>query len=281
VTARILDGAGLARRMNEELALRVADLPRPPGLAVVLVGEDPASQIYVRNKGKVAEKLGFRHWQISRPADLSEADLLAIVAGLNADAEVDGILVQLPLPKHIDPQAVIDAIDPAKDVDGFTPTNTGLLSLGRPSLVACTPAGCRKILEDGAIQLSGAEAVVIGRSNIVGRPMARLLELANCTVTLAHSRTRDLAAHVRRAQVVVAAVGIAELVRGDWVSDGAVVIDVGMNRLPSGKLAGDVAFSEVVERAGAITPVPGGVGPMTIAMLAQNTFESARRRLSR
>lgn len=275
MTARILDGAALARTCNESLAVRVAALRRPPSLAVVLVGEDPASQIYVRNKGRVAEKLGFRHQQITLPADVSEAALIACVDALNADPEVDGILVQLPVPLHIDGNRVTDRIDPAKDADGCTPWSVGRLHLGRPELVACTPAGCMRLLEEAGVALSGLDAVVIGRSNIVGRPIARLLELAGCSVDTCHSRTRDLAGHVRRADVVVAAVGVAELVRGDWLREGAVVLDVGINRGSDGKLKGDVAFSEALPRVAAITPVPGGVGPMTIAMLMENTFRAA------
>ncbi len=275
MSARILDGAALAKRLQAELGDRVRQLTRPPGLAVVIVGEDPASQIYVRNKGRVAEKLGFHHIQRTLPATIGQDELLAVVDALNADPHVDGILVQLPLPKHIDVNAVIDRIDPAKDADGFTPTNTGLLNLGRPGLVACTPAGCMRILADAGIELAGRHAVVVGRSNIVGRPMARLLELANCTVTLAHSRTQDLAGHVGRADVVVAAVGVPEMIRGAWIQEGAAVIDVGMNRLPDGRLVGDVEFAAAKERAGAITPVPGGVGPMTIAMLMENTARAA------
>ncbi len=278
MTARILDGSALARELHGQLAARVATLPRPPGLAVVLVGDDPASQVYVRNKGKVAEKLGFHHVQITLGAEVDEARLTAVIDALNVDPQIDGILVQLPLPKHLNATAILDRIDPAKDADGFSAHNTGLLHLGRPGLVACTPAGCMRLLDAAGVALSGAEAVVIGRSNIVGRPMSRLLELRNATVTLAHSRTRDLAEHVRRAEVVVAAVGVAELVRGDWIREGAVVIDVGMNRRPDGKLVGDVAFDEAVLRAGAITPVPGGVGPMTIALLMENTLTASLHR---
>ncbi len=278
MTARILDGAELARRCNDALAVRVSALAVPPSLAVVLVGADPASQIYVRNKARVAEKLGFRHQQITLPADTGELELIAAVDALNADRSVDAILVQLPLPRHLDANRVIDRIDPAKDADGCTPASVGLLHLGRPDLVACTPAGCLRLLEDAGVPLTGRDAVVVGRSNIVGRPVARLLELANCSVDHCHSRTRDLAGHVRRAEIVIAAVGVPELIRGDWLADGAVVIDVGINRGLDGKLKGDVAFAEAVPRVSMITPVPGGVGPMTIAMLMENTFRAASRR---
>jgi methylenetetrahydrofolate dehydrogenase (NADP+)/methenyltetrahydrofolate cyclohydrolase len=280
VTARLLDGKALSQRLNKELKERVPSLARPPGLSVVLVGADPASQIYVRRKGEVAHRLGFRHEQIDMAAETSQAELIATIDRLNADPLVDGILVQLPLPKHLDAIAVMDRIDPRKDVDGFTTISSGLLSQGRPGFVACTPQGVMRLLADAQIPLAGREAVVVGRSNIVGRPMAQLLEQANCTVTIAHSRTSDLASVVRRAEIVVAAVGRAELVKADWVREGAVIVDVGMNRLDDGRVVGDVAFDEVAEKASWITPVPGGVGPMTIAMLMQNTFLSATRRLS-
>jgi methylenetetrahydrofolate dehydrogenase (NADP+)/methenyltetrahydrofolate cyclohydrolase len=247
---------------------------------VVLVGEDPASQIYVRRKGIVAGRLGISHQQINLPVDASQTELIGVIDRLNGDPAVDGILVQLPLPKHLDTDAVMDRIDPSKDADGLHPTNTGLLIQGRANLIACTPHGCMHLLRAGEVQLSGADAVVIGRSNIVGRPMAALLEQANCTVTLCHSRTRDLASIVRRSDVVVAAVGRPNLVRADWVKPGAAIIDVGMNRLPDGTLAGDVAYDEVAAVAGAITPVPGGVGPMTIAMLMENTVRAAEARLA-
>ena len=275
MTARILDGRALARSLNKALKARVADLRRPPGLAVVLVGEDPASQIYVRRKGIVAGRIGIAHRQIDLPMDTEQAELLAVIDALNDDDAIDGILVQLPLPRHLDTNAVMDRIAPAKDADGLHPTNTGKLVQGRGSLIACTPHGCMHLLRSGEVELSGGEAVVIGRSNIVGRPMAALLEQANCTVTLCHSRTGDLEAAVRRADVIVAAVGRPELIRGAWIKPGAAVIDVGMNRLPDGRLVGDVCFPEAVEVAGAITPVPGGVGPMTIAMLMENTFQAA------
>jgi methylenetetrahydrofolate dehydrogenase (NADP+)/methenyltetrahydrofolate cyclohydrolase len=277
MSAQILDGNALARRCNAALKARVEQLARPPGLAVVLVGEDPASQVYVRRKGQVADRLGFIHRQVDLPADTAQPALEAQVHALSSDPSIDGILVQLPLPRHLDANGVIAALPARCDVDGFTPVNTGLLSQGRPSMVPCTPLGVMKLLAEAGTDLSGRDAVVIGRSNIVGRPMAMLLEQAGCTVTVCHSRTRDLAAHVRRADVLVAAVGVPELVRGAWIKPGAVVIDVGMNRLEDGRLVGDVAFAEAVEVASAITPVPGGVGPMTIAMLMENTYLAAAR----
>ena len=255
-----------------------------PGLCAVLVGDNPASQVYVRNKGKAAVAAGIESFQETLPATASEAELLSLIAKLNADDRVDGILVQLPLPKHMDPQRVIDAIDPAKDVDGFHVQNVGQLWSGGMdrALVPCTPYGCLLLLRDVLPNLAGAEAVVLGRSNIVGKPMAALLLSENCTVTLAHSRTRSLPEVSRRADILVAAVGRAEFVRGDWVKPGAVVIDVGINRVEAAegksKLVGDVAFAEAQGIAGAITPVPGGVGPMTIACLLRNTVVAAARR---
>ncbi len=249
-----------------------------PGLAVVLVGDDPASAVYVRSKDRAAAAAGIAAQTIRLPAATAEAELLAVVARLNADPEVDGILVQMPLPPQIRSTAVLDAIDPAKDVDGLTPVNAGLLQSGRPGLVPCTPAGVMKLLADAGVVLSGARALVLGRSVLVGRPMAALLTAADATVTVAHSRTRDLAAECRRADLLVAATGRAEMVRGDWIAPGAVVIDVGINRLPDGRLVGDVAYAEALAVAGAITPVPGGVGPMTIACLLENTVIAARRR---
>lgn len=278
MSARLLDGKALAARVQSALVPRVAALPRPPGLAVVLVGADPASQVYVRRKGKVAHELGFVHQQIDLPATTSQAELLEVVRRLNADPAIHGILVQFPLPKGLDPSIVLDTIDPAKDVDGLSAANLGRLVQGRPTLVACTPKGCMRLLVDAGIPLAGRHAVVIGRSNIVGRPMALLLEQAHATVTVAHSRTPDLAGVLREADVIVAAVGRPELVRAAHVKPGAVVVDVGMNRLDDGRLVGDVAFAEVAEVASWITPVPGGVGPMTIAMLMENTVEAAERR---
>lgn len=281
MTAAILDGKAVAEEVVGALSARVAALPRPPGLAVVLVGDDPASAVYVRNKGRRAEALGFQSRQITLPADTTQAKLLAMVDSLNADATIDGILLQMPLPRGLDRDVVLDRIDPTKDVDGFHPVNVGLLSQKRPGFVACTPAGVMELLRRTEVVLRGAEAVVIGRSNIVGRPMAQLLDHADCTVTMTHSRTRDLAAHVGRADIVVAAVGVRGLVKGAWIKPGAVVVDVGMNHDENGKLCGDVEFAAAAERAAWITPVPGGVGPMTIAMLMSNTVQSAERRLRR
>jgi methylenetetrahydrofolate dehydrogenase (NADP+)/methenyltetrahydrofolate cyclohydrolase len=247
---------------------------------VVLVGEDPASQVYVRKKGQVAERLGFHHRQIDLPASAPVERIRATVRELNDDPAVDGILVQLPLPGGLDGRLVTEEIRPDKDVDGLTTLNAGSLAQGRPRMVPCTPLGVLRLLEAAEVALEGAEAVVIGRSNLFGRPMAQLLEQANATVTVAHSRTRGLAAVVSRAEVVVAAVGRAEMVRGDWVREGAVVIDVGINRLEDGRIVGDVAFAEVEPRARAITPVPGGVGPTTIAMLMENTYRASLAHLS-
>ena len=279
MSARILDGRALSKRLNKALKFDVVpELNRAPGLAVVLVGGDPASQVYVRRKGVVAERLGLHHRQINLPADTDQATVIAQVDALNADPLVDGILVQLPLPKHLDATSVMDRIAPEKDVDGFTVSSTGRLAQGRPTFVPCTPLGVMRLLELSEIDLSGKTACVIGRSNIVGRPMAMLLEQANCTVTVCHSRTRDLEATVRDSDVVVAAIGRPKMIPGDWIKPGAVVIDVGINRLDDGSLCGDVDTEAAMERAGAITPVPGGVGPVTIAMLMHNTVEAARRR---
>jgi methylenetetrahydrofolate dehydrogenase (NADP+)/methenyltetrahydrofolate cyclohydrolase len=256
-----------------------------PGLAVVLVGENPASQVYVRNKGRQTVEAGMRSFDHALPARASEAEVLALVGRLNADPEVDGILVQLPLPPQIDAQKVIEAIDPAKDVDGFHPVNAGHLMTGAPGLVPCTPLGCLMLIRSVRGDIAGLEAVVVGRSNIVGKPVAQLLLAQSCTVTIAHSKTRDVPAVCRRADILVAAVGRPEMIRGDWIKPGATVIDVGINRVPNpaagqGKtqLVGDVAFDEAKVVAGAITPVPGGVGPMTIACLLRNTVLAACRR---
>jgi methylenetetrahydrofolate dehydrogenase (NADP+)/methenyltetrahydrofolate cyclohydrolase len=278
MTARLLDGKALAERLRAGLAARVAALPWAPGLVVVRVGEDPASGVYVRNKDKAAKEAGFASRTEHLPAATTEAELLAHIAALNADPEVDGILVQLPLPTHIRAEAAIAAVHPAKDVDGFHPLNAGRLAAGLPGLVPCTPRGCMHLLAEAGVALRGARAIVLGRSQIVGRPMAQLLLGADCTVTIAHSRTDDLPGECRRADIVVAAVGRPEMVRGGWVKPGAVVIDVGINRLPDGKLVGDVAFAEVAPHAAAITPVPGGVGPMTIACLLENTLDAALAR---
>jgi len=280
LTARRIDGTGIARQLRAELAGRAAHLAsigHRPGLAVILVGDDPASRVYVRNKVKACEEAGIRSLLETYAADLSEADLLARIAALNADPTVHGILVQMPLPKHIAPAKVIEAIATAKDVDGFSTESAGRLVAGLPGFRPCTPWGCMKLIESTGIALRGKHAVVIGRSNTVGKPMALMLLQADATVTVCHSRTPDLAVHTRLADVVVAAVGRRNTLIGDMVKPGAVVIDVGMNRDDAGKLCGDVDFASVEKVAGAITPVPGGVGPMTIAMLLANTVESADR----
>ncbi len=278
MTARIIDGAAIAASLRARLTERVAALPYRPGLTVVLVGDDPASAVYVRAKDKAANAAGIAAQTIRLPASTTQADLLARIAQLNADEAVDGILVQLPLPNHINTQAVVEAVDPAKDVDGFHPLNVGRLASGHPTLIPCTPLGVMTLLGGAGSPLDGERALVAGRSTIVGRPMVSLLLTANATVTVAHSRTRDLPAECRRATVIVAAVGKPELIRGDWIAPGATVIDVGVNRLPNGKLVGDVAFAEAAQVAGAITPVPGGIGPMTIACLLENTVKAAERR---
>ncbi len=286
-TAEIIDGKAFALTLREKVGAIAAEFEgkagRKPGLAVVLVGDDPASQVYVGAKGKATLAANMNSFEHRLPDDVSGAELLALVERLNADPAVDGILVQLPLPAHLDEQEVIATISPDKDVDGFHVINAGRLAVGQAGFVPCTPLGCMMLLTDRLGDLSGLEAVVIGRSNIVGKPMAQLLLDANATVTIAHSRTRNLPAVVRRADIVVAAVGRAEMVKADWIKPGATVIDVGINRLPpaageaKGRLVGDVAFDEVREIAGAITPVPGGVGPMTIAVLLRNTLVAAHR----
>ncbi|MBR0645896.1 bifunctional 5,10-methylenetetrahydrofolate dehydrogenase/5,10-methenyltetrahydrofolate cyclohydrolase [Plastoroseomonas hellenica] len=275
MTARIIDGKAIAARLRTGLAARVAMLGFRPGLRVVRVGEDPASVVYVRNKDRAAREVGFDSATIVLPEATSEAELLGVIAGLNADPAVDGILLQLPLPAQIHPERAILALDPAKDVDGLHPINAGLLAAGKPGLTPCTPKGVMHLLAEAGVPVSGARAIVLGRSVLVGRPMGALLLAADATVTMAHSRSRDLAAECRRADIVIAAVGRAGLVRGDWVAPGATVIDVGINRGADGKLTGDVAFAESAGHAGAITPVPGGVGPMTIACLLENTLEAA------
>lgn len=280
MTARIINGTELAKSVRQEVAVRAAALTAQgtqPCLAVILVGENPASQVYVRNKVKACEESGLRSILEHHPASLGEADLLARIDALNTDPDVHGILVQLPLPKHIDSHKVIEAIAAEKDVDGFHISNAGLLMTGQPLFRPCTPYGVMKMLENQGVALRGAEAVVVGASNIVGKPQAMLLLQAGATVTICNSKTVDLAAHTRRADVLVVAVGRANMITGDMIKPGAVVIDVGMNRLDNGKLAGDVDFASAVEVAGAITPVPGGVGPMTIAMLLVNTMEAAER----
>jgi methylenetetrahydrofolate dehydrogenase (NADP+)/methenyltetrahydrofolate cyclohydrolase len=280
--ARIIDGKAYAEGLRARIGKVVADLKSQhgfaPGLTVVLVGEDPASRVYVANKAKQTVEVGMNSWEHRLPAETSEPELLALVERLNQDPAVDGILVQLPLPVHIDSTKVLSAISPAKDVDGFHVVNVGLLSTGQDSLVPCTPTGSVMLAKDVLGRLDGLEAVVIGRSNIVGKPVAQLLLAENCTVTIAHSRTRDLAAVVRRADLVIAAVGRPEMVKGDWLKPGATVIDVGINRIErDGKatLVGDCDFASCEKVAGAITPVPGGVGPMTIACLLYNTVKAA------
>ena len=286
MSAKRIDGKAAGQAIRDRVAALVPDFVRktgrPPGLATVLVGEDPASAVYVRSKNRATADLGMAGFAHNLPDTTSEKELLQLVADLNADDSVDGILVQLPLPKQINSTRVIESIDPEKDVDGFHPMNAGRLASGLPSLAPCTPYGCLYLLKQELGDLTGLDAVVIGRSNIVGKPMAQLLLGENTTVTIAHSRTRDLPAVARRADILVAAVGRAEMVRGDWVKPGATVIDVGINRIPTddgkGRLVGDVAYDEAVEVAAAITPVPGGVGPMTIAMLMRNTLVAAHRR---
>jgi len=283
-SAKIIDGKAIAEALRRDVAAGVQALKRErgltPGLAVVLVGEDSASQVYVRTKAKATEDAGMASFEHRLPADTPAAALLALIDELNRRADVHGILVQLPLPAHIDSRQVIEAIDPAKDVDGFHPINVGRLASGARALAPCTPTGCLILAKSVEPKLEGLEAVVIGRSNIVGKPMAQLLLGESCTVTIAHSRTRDLPAVVRRADLVVAAVGRPEMVKGSWIKPGAIVIDVGIQRAPGldGKtrLVGDVAFAEAAQVAGAITPVPGGVGPMTVACLLRNTLQAAR-----
>jgi methylenetetrahydrofolate dehydrogenase (NADP+)/methenyltetrahydrofolate cyclohydrolase len=276
--AAIIDGRASAARLRARVAAEARAAGIAPGLTVVIVGDDPASQVYVRNKTKAAATAGFRETTIALPAETAEPALLDVIGRLNADDAVDGILVQLPLPTHIRASAVIAALDPAKDVDGLHPLNAGHLASGHPTLVPCTPKGVMTLLAETGLALAGARAVVLGRSILVGRPVAALLTAADATVTLAHSRTRDLAAECRRAEVLVVAVGRAELVRGDWIAEGAAVIDVGINRRADGRLVGDVAFAEAAQRASWITPVPGGVGPMTIASLLENTLIAAKVR---
>jgi methylenetetrahydrofolate dehydrogenase (NADP+) / methenyltetrahydrofolate cyclohydrolase len=280
MTAQIIDGKAVAQRVTDEVRAEVAAYVRSgrpvPGLAVVLVGESPASQIYVRNKRKTTEAVGMRSYAHDLPATASEAEVLALVERLNADPGVNGILVQLPLPPQIDPERVIERIDPRKDVDGFHPYNVGRLVLKMPTLRPCTPFGCMRLLRETGESLVGRHAIVIGQSNIVGRPMALELLMARCTVTICHSATRDLPGIVRQGDIVVAGVGRANFVAGDWLKPGAIVIDVGINRLPDGKLCGDVDFAAAKDVAGWITPVPGGVGPMTIATLLANTLRAAQ-----
>lgn len=287
MTASVIDGkafaAGLRARVAQHAAAFEQAAGRKAGLAVVLVGEDPASKVYVASKGKATVECGMNSFEHKLPADTTQETLLALVDQLNADPAVDGILVQLPLPGHLDEQVVVERISPDKDVDGLTPISTGRLALGLPGLVPCTPLGSLMLLKDRLGDLSGKNAVVIGRSILVGKPMAQLLLAENCTVTIAHSRTRDLPDVVRRADIVVAAVGLPEMVKGDWIKPGATVIDVGINRLPpaegqaKGRLVGDVDYAGAMEVAAAVTPVPGGVGPMTIAVLLRNALVAAHR----
>jgi methylenetetrahydrofolate dehydrogenase (NADP+)/methenyltetrahydrofolate cyclohydrolase len=282
MTAKILDGKAVAAKERAKSAARAADFVskygRAPGLAVVKVGEDPASAVYVRNKRKACEECGIASFAHDLPAGTTREELLALIKALNADARVDGILLQLPLPKGLDSTEIMDTIDPAKDVDGFHPTNTGLLAQKRPGLRPCTPWGVIRLAQDYQLELTGLRAVVVGASNIVGRPMALELLLARSTVTVCHTGTRDLRGEVERAELVVAAVGKAAYIPGEWIRDGAIVFDVGINRGADGKLCGDVEFAAAAQRASWITPVPGGVGPMTIAMLLSNTVDAALAR---
>ena len=280
MTATLLDGNALGQKLRtgfKQRAEELATLGTRPGLAVILVGDDPASQVYVRNKVNACAQAGFHSEKHTYPADVSPQTVLDTIVALNADPTIHGILVQLPLPKHFDAEAVLDAIAPEKDVDGFRAENVGALVQGHPCFIPCTPYGAMKFFEDAGISLKGKEAVVVGRSNIVGKPMALLLMHAGATVTVCHSQTRDLKAHCQRAEILVAAVGKPKMITGDMIRPGAVVIDVGINRLPDGKLCGDVDFESAKEVAAFITPVPGGVGPMTITMLLANTLESAER----
>jgi methylenetetrahydrofolate dehydrogenase (NADP+) / methenyltetrahydrofolate cyclohydrolase len=284
VTATIIDGKAVAAKVRGEVAARAAALRArgiAPRIAVVLVGDDPASHVYVKSKTRAAMEAGVDPEDHRLPATATQDELLTLVRRLDDDPGVDGILVQLPLPKHLDTDAVIRAIDPAKDVDGLHPASLGLLAQGKPEFVACTPRGCMRLLAEAKVELAGARAVVLGRSVLVGKPMSFLLANANATVTMCHSRTRDLAEEVGRADVVIAAIGKPELVKGAWIKPGAAVIDVGVNRMPDKRLIGDVEFAVAVERAGVITPVPGGVGPMTIACLLENTVEACERRRGR
>ncbi|MDD2705310.1 MAG: bifunctional methylenetetrahydrofolate dehydrogenase/methenyltetrahydrofolate cyclohydrolase FolD [Acidocella sp.] len=279
--AEIIDGKAFATSLRAKIAAEVASLSFKPGLAVVLVGSDPASKVYVANKAKQTVEVGMNSFEHKLPAETTQEELLALVRKLNADPAVHGILVQLPLPKHLNADEVIAAISPAKDVDGLTVTNAGLLAAGQDGLVPCTPLGCLLLLQDFCPDMTGLNAVVVGRSNLVGKPIAQLLLQQNCTVTMAHSKTRDLPALCRTADILVAAVGRPEMIKGDWVKPGAIVIDVGINRVPAAegktKLVGDVEFETAEKIAGKITPVPGGVGPMTIACLLRNTLTAAKR----
>lgn len=277
----IINGKEIAAQVRSELKAEIELLKNQkgvtPGLAVVLVGENPASKVYVRNKGKACEEVGIRSFQHTLPEGTAQEELLRLISRLNNSKDVHGILVQLPLPKHINEEAVLELISPQKDVDGFHPYNMGRLMIGNPLLQPCTPFGVMRLLDSTGIDISGKEAVVVGRSNIVGKPMAMMLLKRNATVTICHSRTKDLVEKVRSADIIIAAIGKAEFIKGGWVKEGAVVIDVGINRTPDGRLVGDVDFNEVSSKASFITPVPGGVGPMTIAMLLKNTVEAAKK----
>lgn len=282
MSAKIIDGKAIAAKVRQQIGIKVAELKAKgitPGLAVVLVGDDPASKVYVGMKKKNCIELGMYSADHELPASTSEAELLSLINQLNADERVHGILVQLPLPDHIDSDKVLEAISPEKDADGFHPYNVGRLAIGKPTFQPCTPYGVMVMLDEIGYDLTGKEVVVVGRSNIVGKPVALMCLARHATVTVCHSRTKDLAAVIRRADVVIAAVGKAEMVKGDWIKPGAVVIDVGINRVGDKKLVGDVEYTAAAQQAAAITPVPGGVGPMTIAMLLQNTLESAERKL--
>ena len=282
MSAQIIDGKAIAENLRESVKKtvdeRVENGLRRPGLAVILVGDDPASQVYVRNKKLACEKAGITSFEHTPSADITEADLLSLIHELNNDEEVDGILVQLPLPDHIDTESVIEAISPEKDVDGFHPYNIGRLMIGKPTFRPCTPQGVTRLLESTGIDITGMDAVIVGRSNIVGRPMAFELLAKNCTPRICHSRSKDLPDQIKQADILVAAIGKPGFIQAEWIKPGAIVIDVGINRLESGKLAGDVDFESAKEVAGYITPVPGGVGPMTIACLLENTLQSARNR---
>ena len=277
-TANILDGKALSDRLRGEIGKEAAELThkhgRAPGLAVIIVGNDPASHVYVKNKKLGCEKAGIRSFSHELPADTSQQHLLGLISELNQNPKVDGILVQLPAPKHIDPETIIEAIDPGKDVDGFHPYNVGRLAARQPSLRSCTPYGCMKLLAETGLDLHGMECVIVGASNIVGRPMALELLLAGVTVTVCHRFTKNLQSHIERAEIVVAAAGKRGLIKGEWIKEGAIVIDVGIHRLEDGSLTGDVEFDEASKKAGWITPVPGGVGPMTITMLLANTVQA-------
>ncbi|MCW8963715.1 MAG: bifunctional methylenetetrahydrofolate dehydrogenase/methenyltetrahydrofolate cyclohydrolase FolD [Gammaproteobacteria bacterium] len=282
MSAQIIDGKAVAENLRESIRQaveeRINNGLRRPGLAVILVGDNPASQVYVRNKKLACEKAGITSFEHTPPADISEADLLALIHELNNDDRVDGILVQLPLPAHIDEESVIETISPDKDVDGFHPYNIGRLMIGKPTFRPCTPQGVTRLLETTGVDITGNDAVIVGRSNIVGRPMAFELLAKDCTPKICHSRSKDLPAQIKQADIVVAAIGKPGFIQAHWIKPGAIVIDVGINRLESGKLTGDVDFEAAKEVAGYITPVPGGVGPMTIACLLENTLESARNR---